>query len=118
MIASPQPSCHNRLKSLNSFSVSLLAKMLHEQGDYERAQALYERAVTITEAVLGPEHPDTGMHLNNLAMVLWQQGNLSDAMVIYKRVLAICEKTLGSDHPNTQLVLQNKIRLSLALQNR
>src|SRR5580693_3470080 len=23
MIASPQPSCHNRLKSLNSFSVSL-----------------------------------------------------------------------------------------------
>jgi len=24
MIVSPQPSCHNRLKSLNSFSVSLL----------------------------------------------------------------------------------------------
>jgi hypothetical protein len=24
MIALPQPSCHNRLKSLNSFSVSLL----------------------------------------------------------------------------------------------
>jgi len=28
MIALPQPSCYNRLKSLNSFSVSLLAKKL------------------------------------------------------------------------------------------
>src|SRR5271169_3080167 len=27
MIVSPQPSCHNRLKSLNSFSVSLLGKI-------------------------------------------------------------------------------------------
>jgi len=28
MIVSPQPPCHNRLKSLNSFSVSLLANCL------------------------------------------------------------------------------------------
>src|SRR5271169_3916315 len=31
MIVSPQPSCHNRLKSLNSFSVSLLE--LHRKFD-------------------------------------------------------------------------------------
>jgi hypothetical protein len=30
MIVSPQPSCHNRLKSLNSFSVSLLAMTMVE----------------------------------------------------------------------------------------
>ena len=30
MIAQPQPSCHNRLKSLNSFSVGLLAGLLKE----------------------------------------------------------------------------------------
>src|SRR5207245_11570617 len=29
MIASTQPSCHNRLKSLNSFSVSLLVWKIH-----------------------------------------------------------------------------------------
>jgi NAD(P)H-flavin reductase len=35
MIASLQPSCHNRLKSLNSFSVSLLDNAQH--GDFRIA---------------------------------------------------------------------------------
>jgi hypothetical protein len=30
MIVSPQPSCHNRPKSLNSFSVSLLGRLYLE----------------------------------------------------------------------------------------
>src|SRR6516162_11122544 len=36
MIVLPQPSCHNRLKSLNSFSVSLLAYLRHRHENSTR----------------------------------------------------------------------------------
>src|ERR1700681_3005935 len=36
MIAQPQPSCHNRLKSLNSFSVGLLTDVETGGGRFSR----------------------------------------------------------------------------------
>jgi DNA invertase Pin-like site-specific DNA recombinase len=38
MIVSPQPSCHNRLKSLNSFSVSLLGGLAEFERDLIRTR--------------------------------------------------------------------------------
>ena len=43
---------------------------------YAEARPLYERALAIHEKVLGPEHPDTAMSLNNLALLLQAQGDL------------------------------------------
>ena len=38
-------------------SLSNLAKLLREQGDFAGARPLLERALSIREKVLGPEHP-------------------------------------------------------------
>jgi hypothetical protein len=53
----------------------------HGRGAYLRARPLGERALTIRENVLGLEHPDTTMSLNNLARLLHDQGEYRVQMV-------------------------------------
>jgi len=62
--------------------------------------------------VLGPEHPDTALGLNNLAFVLNAQGRYAEAEPLYRRALAIKEKVFGEEHDATALSLEN---LSLLL---
>ena len=57
--------------------------------------------------MLGPEHPDTAMSLNNLAGLLQAQGDLAGARPLYERALAIREKVLGPEHPDTAMSLNN-----------
>jgi tetratricopeptide (TPR) repeat protein len=81
---------------------------------YALARPLYERALAINEKVLGPEHPQTALSLNNLAHLLQDQGDLDGARALHERALAIREKTLGPDHPDTAESLNN---LALLLQD-
>jgi tetratricopeptide (TPR) repeat protein len=79
----------------------------HSRAAYVEARSLLERALAIRENVLGPEHLETAMSLNNLAVLLWDQGDLVGARPLYERTLAICERTLGPDHPHTARSLNN-----------
>ena len=51
MIVLPQPSCHNRLKSLNTFSVSLLMKLYnHDEGTIDQVTPLgNDEAISVGE---------------------------------------------------------------------
>ena len=80
---------------------------------YTPARPLYERALAINEKVLGPEHPNTALSLNNLARMLQAQGDLAGARPLFERALAINEKVLGPEHPDTAMNLSN---LALLLQ--
>jgi hypothetical protein len=51
--------------------------------------------LAIREKVLGPEHPDTAIGLNNLAALLREEGDLAGARPLFERALAIIEKALG-----------------------
>jgi len=81
---------------------------LHKtQGNYEQAKPLYERALSVWEKVLGAEHPQMALGLNNLAGLHKTQGNYEQAKPLYERALAIFEKALGAEHPNTRIVSEN-----------
>jgi DNA-binding phage protein len=54
--------------------------ILCKQGQYAKAEPLYQRALTIREKVLGAEHPATALSLKNLA-------ELYDAQVQYAKDL-------------------------------
>ena len=43
---------------------------LQAQGKLVEAKKLYQRALTILEKSLGPEHPNVAAGLNNLALLL------------------------------------------------
>jgi tetratricopeptide (TPR) repeat protein len=83
------------------------AYYLHERARYPDARRLYQRALSIREARLGPDHPDIAGSLHNLAIVLAAQGDLDHARRLHQRALSIREARLGPDHPDTASSLHN-----------
>ena len=64
----------------------------------EEAEIYSRRALALKEKLLGAEHPDVAVTLNNLGLLLKKQGKLSEAAERYERALAIFEAQLSSDH--------------------
>ncbi|UAA38412.1 tetratricopeptide repeat protein [Paraneptunicella aestuarii] len=77
------------------------------QGSYLHALPLYERALVIREAVLGPEHPDVATTLNNLGGLHRAMGAYEKALPLYERALVISEAVLGPEHPSVATTLNN-----------
>jgi len=101
---------------INEYALELpeAARLLNETGrylndhaQYEQTKPLYERALAINEQVLGPNHPDTTLSLNNLAFLYNRHGDYEQAKPLYERALAIREQVLGPNHPNTARSLNN-----------
>ena len=84
---------------------------LHERAQYAQATPLLQRALAISEKVLGPDHPDVATSLNNLAGLYHTQGQYADAAPLYRRALAIYEKVLGPEHPDVATSLNNLAEL-------
>jgi CHAT domain-containing protein/Tfp pilus assembly protein PilF len=75
-----------------------LANLYEDEGRYADAEALTERALTIDEKALGPEHPTVAIALHNLAYDYQDEGRYADAEPLVKRALVIDEKALGPNH--------------------
>ncbi|MDP8034140.1 tetratricopeptide repeat protein [Pasteurella atlantica] len=84
-----------------------LAGVFYEQGKYDKAEPLYNRALVIREKALGENHPDVATTLNNLAALYYAQGEYAKAEPLYNRVLVIREKALGENHPDVATTLNN-----------
>ncbi len=61
----------------------------------------------IKENVLGLDHPDVAISLDNLAELYRIQGRYADGEPLLKRSLAIFEQTFGPEHPNVAAFLKN-----------
>jgi tetratricopeptide (TPR) repeat protein len=77
------------------------ADYLHGRARYGEARDLRERALSIREAQLGPNHLQTVVSLNNLAAVLGDLRDLAAARPLFERALSIREAQLGANHPTT-----------------
>ena len=77
------------------------------RAEYSVAEPLYRRAVDMGERLLGAEHPDLAVWLNNLAGLLHSTNRLSEAEPLYRRALAIDEASYGPDHPEVAIRLNN-----------
>ena len=59
---------------------------------------LYQRALTMYETNLGPDHPDVADVLCNWSSMLTQQGHYAQARPLLQRALAIIKKEHGPNH--------------------
>jgi tetratricopeptide (TPR) repeat protein len=84
-----------------------LGRCLYKTAAYEEARPYLERALDIRKKVLGEDHPDTAMALNNLANLLSDQSSYEEAQPLYERALAIRKKVLGEEHSLTAASLNN-----------
>ncbi|MGI2905139.1 tetratricopeptide repeat protein [Tolypothrix sp. VBCCA 56010] len=86
-------------------------EQLYKEGKYTQAIPLAERALEITEKVLGKEHPDVAESLNNLAVLYQEQGSYQKAEPLFVRSLAIYEKIFGKEHRLVATSLNNLAEL-------
>ena len=80
---------------------------LYQQGKYDRAVVVAQKALEVANENVGPDHPDVATSLGNLAVLYRTQGDYAKAEPLYKRSLAISEKALGPDHPRTRTSREN-----------
>ena len=64
----------------------------------EAARASFERALGISRAVFGPDHPEVAKALINLGIVQLELEEVEAARANFKHALAISEATYGIDH--------------------
>jgi len=60
-----------------------------------------ERALSIKESVLGPDHPEVAKSLMNLGILVRKEGDFAEAQRLLERSLEIREKKLGPRDPET-----------------
>ncbi|MCL1937955.1 MAG: tetratricopeptide repeat protein [Candidatus Azobacteroides sp.] len=75
--------------------------------DYSQSLEYYTKALSISEKVLGIEHPDTATTYNNIAEVYYAQGDYDQALEYHTKALNIREKVLGKEHPDTATTYNN-----------
>jgi tetratricopeptide (TPR) repeat protein len=97
-----------------SWLLDRAAAYLRVRARLAQARPLAERALAITEAAHGPDHPDVAIQLNNLALILQALGDLGGARPLAERALAIDEAAHGPDHPDVATGLNN---LAIILQD-
>ena len=57
--------------------------------------------------ILGDEHPETLLSINNMAKMLHEQGRMTEAEPLFREALTGLRQALGSRHPNTIVSLNN-----------
>jgi tetratricopeptide (TPR) repeat protein len=75
-----------------------LGNFRHNRMMLLSARSVLERALSIDEKALGPEHPAVARDVNDLGSVLYDLGDLWEARRCFERALQIDEKVLGPDH--------------------
>jgi tetratricopeptide (TPR) repeat protein len=80
---------------------------LYSQGRYNLSKQMHQHAFEGRIKVLGKEHPDTLMSMNDLASLLESQGKYDEAEPIYRQTLQLSEKVLGKEHPGTLTSINN-----------
>ncbi len=71
------------------------------QGKFAEAESYCREAMEKKRRVLGEEHPDTLLSINNVALPLVSQGKLAEAEGYYRETLEKRRRVLGEEHPNT-----------------
>jgi len=80
---------------------------LKGRAQFAEAKEMYERALAISEAVYGPDHPTVASIVNNLGDVLQDIGDMKEAKKMYERALAIDVATYGPNHPQVAINVNN-----------
>lgn len=82
------------------------------KGEHASALPLSRFVLETTEHLLGKDHLDVAICLNNLAsLYISSQNDYVSARLLYKRALKIRKRTLGIDSPYTAQSLRNLAKL-------
>jgi Tetratricopeptide repeat len=78
-----------------------LAALLDARGRHREARETLRGVLSTLEEVLGPDHYEVGLTLNDLSGMHMAAGHFDDADAALARAAAIFERVLGASHPMT-----------------
>lgn len=81
--------------------------LLEKQGETEKAEDLYKKAIKFHETSYGPKDPQLATSLTFLGSLQIKQGNLEEAEANLKRASEIQDMVFGSVHPDIVVTLEN-----------
>ena len=84
-----------------------LGCVVNDKGQYEEAKVIWLAALEGRRRVLGKEHKDTLMSLNNIGVLLKNMKDYKGALDYNQQSLRVQEKALGKAHPNTLMTITN-----------
>ncbi len=84
-----------------------LAAIAFLSGAVDEASDLSERALTLSRAALGEEHPTIATQLANLGVLEHRRGQHVEAVATLEHAVAMQERLLGPMHPNLASNLNN-----------
>lgn len=87
-------------------ALHLWAFFIQQNGDYDKAEELFLRALAIDEKLFGKDTVQTARRLHMLAGIYRDRGDYQKAMPLLERALAIREKHLGPNHGDTAQVIR------------
>jgi len=87
-----------------------IAAVYRNQGKYDEALELHQKALYIRENVLGKEHPYTAYTYENIARVYSDQGKYVEALEWCCKGYRILLHRLGDTHPHT-MDAENSMRV-------
>ncbi|XP_005987552.1 clustered mitochondria protein homolog isoform X2 [Latimeria chalumnae] len=85
----------------------LLARLNYIMGEYTEALSNQQKAVLMSERVLGIEHPNTIQEYMHLALYCFANGQLSTALKLLYRARYLMLLVFGEDHPEMALLDSN-----------
>ncbi|XP_061683095.1 clustered mitochondria protein homolog isoform X1 [Syngnathoides biaculeatus] len=85
----------------------LLARLNYIMGDHAEALSNQQKAVLMSERVLGIEHPNTIQEYMHLALYCFSNGQLSTALKLLYRARYLMLLVCGEDHPEMALLDSN-----------
>ncbi|KIX10462.1 uncharacterized protein Z518_01545 [Rhinocladiella mackenziei CBS 650.93] len=83
------------------------ASFYRDHGRFDTSLYLFRTEMETRVRVLGKEHPDTLMSVNNLALVLSHQGKYPEAEQMHREALQVTERVLGYERPSTLRSMNN-----------
>ncbi|MEM9163112.1 MAG: tetratricopeptide repeat protein, partial [Cyanobacteria bacterium P01_F01_bin.4] len=101
----PASQAEREVAAANALNAQVLA--LYEQGRYGEALPLAQQALEQWRRLLGNEHPQVAIALNNVAEMYRTTGNPIAAEPLYQEALAIQAATLPAGAAETAVTLNN-----------
>jgi tetratricopeptide (TPR) repeat protein len=94
---------------------AVLAAILTDQGRFEQAAAIYQRAKAGLARVHGNDSIELTYLMANEAVLAHRRGRLVEATLLYATALTASEAHLGPAHPQTGVVMANSATLAADL---
>jgi len=80
---------------------------LFAEGDLEATGELIQHSLALRRELLGDEHIEVAIAIDDLASVLWKQGEVARAELLFRQSLVLNRRILRSDHPNLARAMNN-----------